>query len=392
MDRPVILSALRTPIGKFRGRLSGISATELGAVAIAAALRDAGADPSDVEEVIMGNVLGAGVGQAPARQAALKAGLPPTVAALTINKVCGSGLKAVMLAAQAIRAGDAELVIAGGMESMSLAPYLLRRDGPTFGDRSLIDVILNDGLLCAYSAKSMGQIADFLAVRDVISRADQDAYALESHIRATRANQEGAFNAEIIPVKVEQGRTSIIVDTDEGPRADTDPSRLAALSPAFGADGTVTAGNASMISDGAAAVVVASSRYAERTGRKPLAHILAAATTGANPEDLFIAPVDAIRKAVDRAGLHLNQIDRVELNEAFAVQVIACRQRLGLGNDRVNVNGGAIALGHPVGASGARVLVTLLNSLQHCGGRYGVASLCLGGGNAVAMIVERINH
>ena len=389
MDCPVILSARRTPIGKFRGRLSGFTAPELGAATIAAALQDAGVAPGDVDEAIMGNVLAAGIGQAPARQAALKAGLPPTVAALTINKVCGSGLKAVMLAAQAIRAGDADLIVAGGMESMSRAPYLLHRDGPPLGDRSLIDVILNDGLVCAMSAKSMGQIADALACRDDISRVDQDAYALESHHRATRAAEQGAFIAEIIPMTMHQGKTSIIVNTDEGPRADADLNRLATLRPAFGAAGTVTAGNASMISDGAAAVVVASTRFAERLGCKPLARILSSATTGTPPEDLFIAPVDAIRTALDRARLNIQQIDNIELNEAFAVQALACERRLGLENGRVNQHGGAIALGHPIGASGARVLVTLLHTLKQSGGRYGVASLCLGGGNAVAMVVER---
>jgi acetyl-CoA C-acetyltransferase len=391
MDRPVILSARRTPIGKFRGRLSSLSAPELGAVAITAALKDAGAAPADVDEVIMGNVLAAGVGQAPARQAALAAGLPATVAALTINKVCGSGLKAVMLASQAIRAGDAELVVAGGMESMSRAPYLLPRDGPPLGDRPMIDALLHDGLVCARSAKPMGQIADSLAGRDAISRADQDAFAVESHRRATRAIAEGAFEAEIAPVtvSVDRRKPPVAVSTDEGPRADVDPDRMAALPPAFGAAGTVTAGNASMISDGAAAVLVASPRLAERLGRKPLARIVAAATSGGEPEDLFIAPVNAIKMALDRAGVNLNQIDRVELNEAFAVQMLACARRLGLALDRVNVNGGAIALGHPIGASGARVLVTLLHALQRCGGRYGLASLCLGGGNAVAMVVER---
>lgn len=296
MDDPVILSARRTPIGKFRGALSGVGAAELGAVAIAAALDDAGAAPGDVDEVIMGNVLAAGVGQAPARQAAPGAGLPATVAALTINKVCGSGLKAAMLASQAIRAGDADLIVTGGMESMSRAPYLLPREGPPLGDRPLVDSLLHDGLTCARGGQAMGAIADALARRDGITRADQDAFALVSHRRAARAIDEGAFQAEMVPVSIPRGRSVVLVSTDEGPRADADPARLAALAPAFGEGGTVTAGNASMISDGAAAVVLASPPMAARLGRRPMARVVAAATAGTEPEDLFIAPVDAIHK------------------------------------------------------------------------------------------------
>ena len=389
MDMPLILAAARTPIGKFRGSLSALSATELGSAAISAAVERAGVSPESVDEVIMGNVLSAGVGQAPARQAALGAGLSPEVAALTINKVCGSGLKAVMLAAQAIRAGDAELLVAGGMESMSRAPFLQPRDGPPLGNRILIDALMNDGLVCARSARSMGQIADDLARREAISRREQDEFALASHRRATRAIREGAFSSEIIPVKVSGRKGPVIAAEDEGPQSDTNPERLAALSPAFNSDGSVTAGNASMISDGGAAVVVASPRAVERIGRKPLGRIVASATSGTDPEDLFIAPVLAIRKVLKRAELSVGQIDRFEINEAFAVQMLACIRRLDLAPDRVNVNGGAIALGHPIGASGARVLVSLLHELERSRGRFGLASLCLGGGNAVAMIVER---
>ena len=389
MDMPVILAAARTPIGKFRGLLSPLKAAELGSAAIAAAIERAGIPPEAVDEVIMGNVLSAGVGQAPARQAALGAGLPPGVAALTINKVCGSGLKAVMLAAQAIRAGDAELLVAGGMECMSRAPYLMDRDGPPLGDRPLIDSLMHDGLVCGRSAKAMGRIADEMARREAISRQDQDDFSLASHRRAKRAVEDGAFSSEIVPVTVPGRKGPVVVSSDEGPQRETDAERLGSLSPAFDPDGTVTAGNASMISDGAAAVVVASTRAAGRVGRPPLGRIVASATSGTEPEDLFIAPVSAIRKALDRAGLAASEVDRFEINEAFAAQMLACLRRLDLPPDRVNVNGGAIALGHPIGASGARVLVTLLHELRRCGGRYGLASLCLGGGNAVAMVVER---
>jgi acetyl-CoA C-acetyltransferase len=392
MERPVILAAIRTPIGKFRGSLATLSATELGSAAIAAAVERSGVRREDIDEVIMGNVLAAGVGQAPARQAALGAGLPATVAALTINKVCGSGLKAVMLAEQAIRSGDAEVIVAGGMESMSRAPFLAPRDGPPLGNRVLLDALMLDGLLCARSAKAMGLIADELAIRDAISRREQDEFALESHRRANRAIQEGAFSAEIIPVRVPGRKGQVtLVSSDEGPQTEASLDRLAALAPAFDREGSVTAGNASMISDGGAALVVASPKTAEKLGRKPLGRIVASATSGTEPEDLFIAPVSAIRKVLDRAGLAASQIDRYELNEAFAAQMLACLRRLELTPDRVNVNGGAIALGHPIGASGARVLVSLLQELERSNLRYGVASLCLGGGNAVAMVVERTN-
>lgn len=387
MPDAVVLSASRTPIGKFRGRLSEVPATELGAIAVRGALDRAGLGESGdrVDEVIMGNVLSAGVGQAPARQAALKAGLSNRVSALTINKVCGSGLQAVMLASQAIRAGDAQLVVAGGMESMSLAPLLLTRDRADDVEVR-IDSMLADGLQCSLSGLSMGGIAERLARSDGITRAQQDAYAVESHRRAIAATTAGRFDRELAAVKVTSPEVRTIT-TDEGPRKDTSLEKLASLRPVFAEDGTVTAGNASMISDGAAALVVASADLA-RGLPPPLARILASATAGGPPEDLFIAPVDAVRMAVDRAGLSLADIGLFEINEAFAVQTLACLARLDLSPDRVNVHGGAIALGHPIGASGARVAVTLLHAMRERNIRYGVAALCLGGGNAVATVFE----
>jgi acetyl-CoA C-acetyltransferase len=389
MSDTFILSACRTPIGKFRGALSTLPATELGAIAVREAVARAGIQPAHVDEVILGNVLSAGVGQAPARQAALRAGLPSTVAALTVNKVCGSGLKAVMLAAQGVRCGDIDLVVAGGMENMSQAPWVLRRDEPALGDRALVDSLLHDGLTCTFGRLSMGEIADDLAVRADVSRHEQDRYALESHRRAVETADAGAFAAEIVSIPVRQGPEMAPIAQDEGPRRDTTQERLALLPPAFRREGTVTAGNSSLISDGAAAVVMASESLAARTGRQPMARILAAVTSGTHPHDLFLAPVDAIRRAVAKANLTLDDVDLFEINEAFAVQVIACVRQLRLPPDRVNVHGGAVALGHPIGASGARVLVTLLHALQQRGGRLGVAALCLGGGNAVAMLVER---
>jgi acetyl-CoA C-acetyltransferase len=389
MSDAFILSACRTPIGKFRGALSTLPATELGAIAVREAVARAGIQPAHVDEVILGNVLSAGVGQAPARQAALRAGLPSTVAALTVNKVCGSGLKAVMLAAQGVRCGDVDLVVAGGMENMSQAPWVLRRDEPALGDRALVDSLLHDGLTCTFGRLSMGEIADDLAVRADVSRHEQDRYALESHRRAVETADAGAFAAEIVSIPVRQGPEMAPIAQDEGPRRDTTQERLALLPPAFRREGTVTAGNSSLISDGAAAVVMASESLAARTGRQPMARILAAVTSGTHPHDLFLAPVDAIRRAVAKANFTLDDVDLFEINEAFAVQVIACVRQLRLPPDRVNVHGGAVALGHPIGASGARVLVTLLHALQQRGGRLGVAALCLGGGNAVAMLVER---
>jgi acetyl-CoA C-acetyltransferase len=388
MPNAFILSACRTPIGKFRGSLSWLPAVELGAIAVREAVLRAAVEPGSIDEVIFGNVLSAGVGQAPARQAALRGGLRPQVAALTVNKVCGSGLKAVSLAAQGIRCGDVDLVVAGGMESMSQAGFVLPRDGPPVGDRSLIDSMLHDGLTCPFSKKSMGEIADALAKRAGISRERQDQFALESHRRAVVAAHAGAFVAEIVSVPSRRASENSI-SRDEGPRADTDLAQLARLKSAFGPDTTITAGNSSMISDGAAAVVVASESAVARSGRQPLARIVASATSGGEPEDLFTAPVEAVRRVVAKAGCTLGDVDLFEINEAFAVQALADIQQLEIPVDHVNVSGGAIALGHPIGASGARVLVTLLHALERRNGRIGVAALCLGGGNAVAMLVER---
>ena len=390
MNGPVILAACRTPVGKFHGGLASLSAPELGAVVIRAALDQARVPADQVEEVILGNVLSAGVGQAPARQAALQAGLPPSVAAVTINKVCGSGLKAIMLAAQAIRAGDADVIVAGGAESMSRAPYLLARDGPTLGDRMLSDALLTDGLVCPFSGRSMGQIAEALARSDGITRAEQDAFASESHRRAVNAQEQGAFHEEIVPVTVRTRAGQQVVTRDEGPRADTTLERLSLLRPVFTDDGTVTAGNSSMISDGAAAVIVASQEFAQRHGLKPLARVVASATAGTEPGDLFVAPVLAIQKLLDRAHVALDDVDLFEINEAFAAQMLACLRRLDLSPEKTNVNGGAIALGHPLGASGARVTATLIHALLRRQRRLGITALCLGGGNAVAVLFERV--
>jgi acetyl-CoA C-acetyltransferase len=388
MNDAVILAACRTPIGKFQGALSSLTGPELGAIAVRAALAQSGLTPNQVNEVIMGNVLGAGLGQAPARQAALRAGLPDSVAALTINKVCGSGLKAIMLAAQAIRAGDAEAVIAGGLESMSRAPFLVDRNGPPLGDRVLVDSLMHEGLTCAISNQSMGLIAEGLAASAEISRADQDQFALESHRRATAATEAGAFADEIVSVTIAQRGGDRVISTDEGPRADASSERLAKLSPSFQSGGSVTAGNASMISDGGAAVVVVSSEFQRANGLKAMASVKASATAGLAPTDLFVAPVLAIRKVLEKAGLAIADIGLFEINEAFAVQALACIRQLGLDPALVNVHGGAIALGHPLGCSGARVAVTLLHAMRRRKVRYGVAALCLGGGNAVATVFE----
>jgi acetyl-CoA C-acetyltransferase len=388
MNEVVILSACRTPVGKFQGTLSTVAATELGAIVVRAVLERAGVAADQVDEVILGNVLSASVGQAPARQAALRAGLPPTVAALTVNKVCGSGLKAIMLAAQAIRAGDANVIVAGGIESMSRAPYLMDRAGPAFGDRLLTDSLQHDGLTCPFSDRTMGQIAEALAGSEKFSRSAQDSYAHESHRRATVAIELGAFAQEIVPVTVAQRSGEQVVSRDEGPRADTTLERLAQLRPMFALDGTVTAGNASMISDGAAAVVVCSRSFQEAHGLRPIARMVSYATAGTEPGDVFVAPVPAIRRVLDQAALAIGEVDLFEINEAFAVQMLACIKQLGLHDENVNVHGGAIALGHPLGASGARVVVTLLHALQQRRARWGVAALCLGGGNAVAALFE----
>jgi acetyl-CoA C-acetyltransferase len=391
MPDAFVLSAARTPIGKYLGGLADVPAPQLGAVAVAEALRRAKVPVERIDEVIMGNVLQAGLGQNPARQSALKAGLPDTIAAYTVNKVCGSGLKSVMCAAQAIRAGDSDLIVAGGMESMSRAPFLLfnARAGWKYGDQKAVDAMIHDGLWCAFEDWHMGLAAEHIATKCNVTRPDQDRFSAQSHQRAAAAWERGAFNAEVVPVTVGGGAKAKTVSRDEGMRPDTTAEVLAKLKPSFNEKGTVTAGNASMLSDGAAAVVVGSARAAEKLGVKPLAKIVAYATSGVAPKDIFIAPVLAVRMVLEKAGLALKDIDLFELNEAFAAQMLACGKELQIDESKVNVNGGAIALGHPIGASGTRVLVTLLSALEQRGAKRGVASLCLGGGNAVAMVVER---
>jgi acetyl-CoA C-acetyltransferase len=392
MSASYLLSGCRTPIGKFLGSLSKIPATELGSTVVGEAVRRAAIDPEIVDEVILGNVLSAGLGQAPARQAALGAKLPPSVAATTINKVCGSGLEAVTLADRAIRAGDAQIVVAGGMENMSRAPHLLpgTREGWKLGNREAVDSMVHDGLWCAFENQHMGDSAEYIAEAHRVTREDQDQYAVESHRRAATAQDAGKLVAEIAPVTIKSRRGEIIVDIDEGPRAETDIDSLAKLRPSFSSEGTVTPGNASQLSDGAAAVVVAGEAIAEKCDSPLKARIVASATSGVAPKDIFIAPVTAVQKVLERASLTSDQIDLFELNEAFAAQSVACMRGLELDDQRVNVHGGAIALGHPIGASGARVLVTLLYALADRNLKRGLASLCLGGGNAVAMIVERV--
>jgi acetyl-CoA C-acetyltransferase len=386
----VILSAVRTPIGRFLGGLSELPAPRLGAVAIQEALKRAEVAANTVDEVILGNVVQAGVGQNPARQAALFAGFPDTIAAFTVNKVCGSGLKAVMLAAQAIRAGDAEFIVAGGTESMSQAPFLLQgaRTGYKFGDQKLVDSLIHDGLWCAFENWHMGEAAEHIATKCEVNRADQDRLAAQSHQRAAAAWESGTFAAEVVPVTVGNGPKARTVSRDEGIRPETTAAALAKLKPAFRADGCVTAGNSSQLSDGAAAVVVASESAASKHGRKPMAKIIAYATSGVAPKDIFIAPVSAVQMALEKARLKISDIDLFELNEAFAAQSLACNRGLKLDETRVNVHGGAVALGHPIGASGTRVLVTLIHALKQRQGKRGVAALCLGGGNAVAMVIE----
>ena len=390
---PLILSACRTPIGRYLGGLASLSAVELGVVAASGAIERAGVRPGDLEEAIVGNVLSAGLGQAPARQVALGSGMDPGSSALTINMVCGSGLRSVMLAATAIKAGEAELILAGGMESMSNAPHLLKggRGGWRIGDRELVDALMHDGLTCAVEGWPMGNAAERTAGQGKLTRGELDAQAVESHRRAIEARESGAFAAEIVAVNVKgkKGESSTVVE-DEGPRGETSFESLGKLAPAFQAEGMVTAGNSSMLSDGAAMLVVASDERASRMGSRPLARIVATGVSGREPRDVFLAPIGAIRQALGKAGLSPGEIDLYEINEAFAAQLIGCIRGLGLDPMKVNVHGGAIALGHPIGASGARVLVTLLHALERRGGRFGVASLCLGGGNAVAMVVERI--
>jgi acetyl-CoA C-acetyltransferase len=388
----VIVGAARTPIGAFNGVFAGTSAVELGAVAIRSAIERARLDPASIDEVIMGNVLAAGLGQNPARQAAVAAGISVDVPSLTVNRVCGSGLSAVTLAAQAVRSGDAELVVAGGMESMSRAPHVVEglRAGVRMGDVTLRDTMIRDGLWCAMEDVHMGTTAENVAGEQGVSRAEQDAFALESQRRAVEAVASGVFETEICPVSVPSRRGEpFVTTTDEYPRADTTAERLAALRPAFDAAGSVTAGNASGINDGAAALVVASRERAQAIGARPLARIVSSAAVGVEPRVMGMGPVPAIERALERAGLTVADIDLVELNEAFAAQSVAVVRTLRLDPSRVNVHGGAIALGHPIGASGARILVTLLHEMVRREVRYGLAALCVGGGQGVAMIVER---
>lgn len=399
-----LVSAARTPIGKFGGALSTTPATQLGGVAIRAAVERAGLDPAaaTIDDVLMGQVLQAGVGQAPARQAALGAGLPVTTSATTINRVCGSGLKAIMLAAAEISAGDAEVVVAGGMESMNLAPYLLpnARFGYRLGDGAIVDATVRDGLWCAIEGCHMGTHAERVAIRSAVSREDQDAFALASHQKAIAAIDAGRFEDEIVPVTVRdaKGRETVVA-VDEGPRRDTTLEALARLRPVFplpdgedrgeASEGTVTAGNAPGITDGAAATVVASERAVERLGLAPLARIVGYAQAEVEPKWLFLAPVTGVRRLLERVELPIEAFDLVEINEAFAAQTLADGRELGFDWSKVNVNGGAIALGHPIGASGARIVATLLHELRRRQGRYGLATLCLGGGGSVAMAFER---
>jgi acetyl-CoA C-acetyltransferase len=393
MSEVFILSAARTPIGKFGGGLSTTPATRLGATAIRAAVERAAVSPEHIEEVIMGQVLQAGAGQAPARQAALRAGLPDSTSATTINKVCGSGLKAVMMGAAAIRAGDAQLIVAGGMENMNLGPYLLpgARTGYRLGNAELVDSTVHDGLWCAMCDVHMGVHAERVAAKHDVTREAQDELALRSHQRAVAAMDEGRFADEIVPVDVPGKKETILVDTDENPRRDTSAEALARLKPAFQPDGgTVTAGNAPGITDGAAALVIASEMATEDEGATPLARITAYAQADVAPEWLFEAPISGVRRLIEKVGGTVDDFDLIEINEAFAAQVLADGNALGFDWDRVNVNGGAIALGHPIGASGARVLTTLLYELRRRGGGKGLATLCLGGGGAVAMAIETV--
>jgi acetyl-CoA C-acetyltransferase len=396
---PVIVGAARTPIGKFLGALSPLSATELGAVAIREALKRSKVPAEDVQEVIMGHVIQGGTGQAPARQAALKAGIPASVSAVTVNKVCGSGLKAVMLASQAIKAGDAQVIIAGGQESMSNAPYYVygMRNGVKLSDQKMVDGMIKDGLWCASCDVHMGSHAEYTARKASVTREEQDEFAAASHRKAVTAIEAGKFKSEIAPVQVPGKKGPTTVDTDEGPRKDTTVETLAKLRPAFpGKNGnndelSVTAGNSSSLNDGAAALVVVSEEYANAHNLEILGRITGYATGATNPEDLFFAPIKAVRNLLKKTGAQLSDYDLIEANEAFASQAIADGEELGWDWKRVNVNGGAIALGHPIGASGARVLTTLLYAMKERGAKKGLATLCLGGGDAVALSVERAN-
>jgi acetyl-CoA C-acetyltransferase len=391
---PVIVAAVRTPIGRYLGGLSSFTAPQLGAMVIREAIRRAGIEPSAVDEVIMGQVVQGGSGQAPARQALIGAGVPATTSAITINEVCGSGLRAVMLAAQAIRAGDRQCLVAGGQESMSSAPHYVygMRQGIKAGNQTMVDGMIHDGLWDSFGGNHMGEYAEYTADKAGISRQDQDAFAVDSHRKAVAATESGRFAAEILPVSVPGKGGPSTVAADEAPRKDTTPETLARLKPAFRKDGgTVTAGNAPGLNDGASALVVTSLAYATAHGLKPLARVTQYATGGGEPKDLFFAPIVAVKNLMAKAGSSIGDYDLIEANEAFAVQALADGRALGWDWDRVNVNGGAVALGHPIGASGARVLTTLLYALQDRDATSGLATLCLGGGNAVALSVERMS-
>ncbi len=393
-DEVVIISGVRTPIGKFQGSLSDLSATQLGAIVVREAVKRANLDPKQVDECIMGLVLAAGLGQNPARQAALYGGLPPEVGALTVNKVCGSGLKAVGLAAQAIQCGDSSIVVAGGMESMTNAPYLLpqARKGYRLGNAQVIDSMVHDGLWDVYNNYHMGNTGENVAEKYKISREEQDQFAVNSHRKAISAINECRFKSQIVPVELpakRKGEPVVMFERDEGPRADTSVEVLRSLKPAFKKDGTVTAGNAPGVNDGAAAVVVTSAARAAELGAQPMARIVAQTTSGMDPAWVMMAPVGAVRKLWQKTGWKPDDVDLYEINEAFSVQAIAVIRELGLDPARVNVNGGAVALGHPIGASGARILVTLLYEMIRRDVHKGIAALCLGGGNAVAMAIER---
>ena len=393
-DDVVIISACRTPVGKFQGSLSDLGAPQLGAIVVREAVRRARLDPKQVDECIMGNVVSAGLGQNPARQAAIFGGLSPEVGAMTVNKVCGSGLKAVGLAAQAVKTGDSSIVVAGGMESMTNAPYLLpqARKGYRLGNAQIIDSMVHDGLWDIYNNYHMGITGENVAEKYGITREEQDEFALNSHRKAVAATKECRLKAQIVPVELparKKGAAPIIFDKDESPREDTTIEILRSLKPAFKKDGTVTAGNAPGVNDGAAAVVVTSAKRAQELGAQPMVRIVAQATSGIDPKWVMMAPVSAVRKIWEKTGWKNEDVDLYELNEAFSAQALAVMRELGLDPNRVNVNGGAVAIGHPIGASGARVLVTLIYEMIRRNVHRGVATLCLGGGNAVAMAVER---
>lgn len=389
----VIVAAVRTAIGSFNGSLKNISAPELGAAVIKDALKQAGVKPEQVDEIIMGNVLQAGLGQNPARQAAIKAGVPESASSMTINKVCGSGLKAVHLAAQAIIAGDAEVVVAGGMENMSQAPYLLKnaRDGFKMGDQKLVDSMISDGLWCAFNDYHMGVTAENLCAKYEIGRGEQDEFAASSQEKAAKAIEEGKFKDEIVPIEIPQRKGDpVVFDTDEYPKKGTTAEKLGGLRPAFKKDGSVTAGNASGINDGAAALVVMSRAKADELGLKPLVVIKGNASAGVDPSIMGIGPVDAVKKALKKSGMTMDQMELIEANEAFAAQSLAVDRELNFNKEILNVNGGAIALGHPIGASGARILVTLIHEMKRRQAKTGLATLCIGGGQGVATVVELV--